>query len=65
MILNVPENIGLSHIYSLDGSAHQTKIQDGVLVIDVPPNIFRALLAGAQGKLWHDLNGDALRLLAV
>ena len=32
------------------------KIQEGRLVIDMPPTVFRALLQSAHGKSWEDAN---------
>jgi hypothetical protein len=64
MLINVPPN-GPSHVYGKDGAAYMSKMIDGRLVIDVPPDIFRSLLCSRQGKDWEDANagGDAWRYL--
>jgi hypothetical protein len=63
VIINAPD--GTSHVYGRDGTAYMSKILNGRLVIDVPPEVFRTLLLSQQGKAWEDINQgrDAWRYL--
>ena len=66
MIVNIPSETGITHLYAKDGSCFMAKVVDGRVVVDIPPDVFRSLLQGPQGLLWEKVNagGDIFRFLA-
>ena len=62
----VPKN-GPTHVYSKEGRVFCSRINDdGRVVIDLRPDVFRSLLADrTMGLGWHDANPEALRQLAL
>jgi hypothetical protein len=55
----VPPNMGLSDI--VDGNGRQYKVRvddDGRVVVDITPGVFKILLMGSSGLDWERANAD-------
>ena len=60
LTLNVPEG-GPTSVYAANGQEFRSRMVDGRLVIDLPPETFRSLLSDRRnGLLWYNANPEAL-----
>jgi hypothetical protein len=65
LVVNVPVNVGATHLYGKGGRVCQSRMtEDGRVVMDLFPDEFKSLLASKKhGHDWHNANPEALRAL--
>jgi hypothetical protein len=54
--VSVPPRLGTTHVIGPDGTTYRSRHDGQRLVIDLPPDVFRILVAGDQGLLWSNEN---------
>ena len=53
----IPPSVNISTLYDINGHPHQARTSDdGRIVIDLTPAMFRTLLMGPQGLAWENEN---------
>lgn len=54
----LPDSSGATHMYDIAGREFRAHDLDGRRVIDIPPVMFRSLLAGPHGQDWDLANRE-------
>jgi len=66
LVVNVPDDNGLSHFYGERGRVCQVRMtEDGRKVLDLFFGEFKTLLMGQDGLSWQNCNPDAMRSLGI